>query len=59
MKYSLTMGSGRSRIRLLYGSQIRKAGSAKNTRFFLFFFLFVENQELLLECKRTGSVLKL
>ena len=51
MKYSLTMGSGRSRIRLLYGSQICKVGSAKNMRFFLFFFLFVENQDLLLECK--------
>ena len=38
MKYSLTMGSGRSRINLLYGSQIRKVGSAKNMRFFLFFF---------------------
>lgn len=51
MKYSLTMGSGRSRIKLLYGSQIHKVGSAKNMRFFLFFFLFVENQELLPECK--------
>lgn len=38
MKYSLTMGSGRSRVRLLYGSQIRKAGSAKTMRFFLFSF---------------------
>ena len=38
MKYSLTMGSGKSKIRLLYGSQICKVGSTKNMGFFSFSF---------------------
>lgn len=56
MKYSLTMASDKSRIRLLYGSQICKVGSTKNMRFFPFFFL--ENQKELQEYKRMDSVLK-